>query len=160
RINKGRLELHKQAVDLATVVRQAVETARPQIDERRHRLTVSLPEEAIHLEADPTRLEQVLWNLLNNAAKYTEPGGEIRLTAGREGGEVVVRVRDSGVGIEPELLPCIFGMFIQAGRPTGHAQGGLGIGLGLVKSLVEMHGGTAEAHSEGPGTGSEFVVRL
>ena len=160
RISRGKIELHKEAVDLATVVGLAVETARTLIDERRHRLTVSLPDELIRLEADPTRLEQVLWNLLNNAAKYTEPGGQIALSAEREGGEVVLRVRDNGIGIEAAMLPPVFQMFLQVGEHREHAQGGLGIGLSLVRTLVEMHGGTISAHSGGPGKGSEFVVRL
>ncbi|QDV36880.1 Aerobic respiration control sensor protein ArcB [Tautonia plasticadhaerens] len=160
RISKGKLDLHTEVVDLHTVVRQAVETARTHIDDRRHRLTVSIPEGPILLEADPTRLEQVFWNLLNNAAKYTEPGGQIDLTAETVDGQVVVRVRDTGIGIDPEMLPRLFQMFVQVGEHRQHAQGGLGIGLGLVRTLVELHGGTIEAHSEGPGTGSEFVVRL
>jgi PAS domain S-box-containing protein len=160
RISRGKIELHARAVDLATVVRQAIETALPQLDERGHRLTVSLPETAVRLEADPTRLEQVLWNLLNNAAKYTEPGGSIGLTVIPDGAEVVIRVRDTGIGLEPEMLPAIFGMFVQVGQHAGRAQGGLGIGLGLVKTLVAMHGGSIAAHSAGPGLGSEFVVRL
>jgi len=121
---------------------------------------VALPAEPVFLEADQTRLEQVLANLLNNAAKYTERGGRIRLSAEREGGEVVVRVRDAGIGIPADLLPRVFDLFTQAERSLDRSQGGLGIGLALVKSLVEMHGGRVEAHSEGPGRGSEFVVRL
>ncbi len=160
RISRGKLVLHKQVLDLHTVVRQAVETARTQIDDRRHHLSVTLPEESIRLEADPTRLEQILWNLLNNAAKYTEPGGQITLSAVRDRGEVVVRVRDTGIGIEPEMLPRLFQMFVQVGEHRKHAQGGLGIGLNLVRRLVKMHGGSIEVHSMGSGTGSEFVVRL
>ncbi len=160
RISQGKIDLHREAVDLATIVSQSVETARPQIDDRRHRLTVSLPGEAIRLEADPTRLEQVLWNLLNNSAKYTEPGGEITLTVEPDGGEAVLRVQDTGIGIRPEMLPNVFDMFVQVDDHKGHSQGGLGIGLSLVRTLVEMHGGSIAAHSEGPGMGSEFVVRL
>ncbi|MEW4570319.1 PAS domain S-box protein [Tautonia sp. JC769] len=160
RISKGKLELHTEVVDLHTVVRQAIETARPQIEDRRHRLKASLPEGPIRLEADPTRLEQVFWNLLNNAAKYTEPGGRIDLSAEAVDGRVVVRVRDTGLGIAPEMLPHVFQMFVQVGDHRQYAQGGLGIGLGLVRTLVELHGGSITAHSEGPGTGSEFVVRL
>jgi len=160
RISRGEIQLRGKVVDLATVVNHAVETARPQFDDRRHRLTVSVPEGAIRLEADPTRLEQILWNLLNNAAKYTEPGGQVALSAGRDGGEVVIRVRDTGMGIDPALLPKVFDMFFQVGDHKGYAQGGLGIGLGLVRKLVQMHGGSITARSEGPGTGSEFVVRL
>jgi PAS domain S-box-containing protein len=160
RISKGKIDLRKEVLDLAAVVRRAVASARTALDERGHRLVVDLPDEPIRLEGDPTRLEQVFWNLLNNAAKYTEPGGEVRLTAEPGGGRVAVRVRDTGIGIEPAMLPRLFRMFVQVGEHRGHAQGGLGIGLGLVKSLVELHGGSIEAHSDGPGTGSEFVVRL
>jgi PAS domain S-box-containing protein len=160
RISRGKIDLHREVVDLATVVNQAVETARPQIDERRHRLSVSVPDQAVRLEGDPTRLEQIFWNLLNNAAKYTDPGGEIRLTVEPGGGEVAIRVRDTGIGIPRESLPHIFEMFVQADRRRDRSQGGLGIGLNLVKTLVEMHGGNVEARSRGPGTGSEFVVRL
>ncbi|HEX8200363.1 MAG TPA: PAS domain S-box protein, partial [Isosphaeraceae bacterium] len=160
RISKGKIELRTERVDLATIVLRAVESARSTIDERGHRLTVALPEEPIRLEADPTRLEQILWNLLNNAAKYTEPGGSIDLTVQPEGAEVAIRVRDTGIGIEAQMLPEVFGMFVQVGRHAGRSQGGLGIGLGLVRTLVQMHGGTIAAHSRGPGQGSEFVLRL
>ncbi len=160
RISRGRIELRKEPLELAPAVRQAVEAVQSTIEGRGHALIVSLPAEPIRLEADPTRLEQVIWNLLSNAAKYTEPGGQVRLTALREGGEVVLRVRDTGIGIESDMLPRVFGMFAQADHRSGRTQGGLGIGLSLVKTLVEMHGGTIEAHSQGPGTGSEFVVRL
>jgi signal transduction histidine kinase/ActR/RegA family two-component response regulator len=160
RISRGKIELHKQVVDLATIVGQAVETSRPLFLERRHRLTLSLPEGAIRLEADPTRLEQIFWNLLNNAAKYTPPGGRIALSVEPDGGEVVLRVRDSGIGIKPEMLPRIFDMFVQVGEHKDHAQGGLGIGLSLVRTLVRMHGGSITAHSDGPDEGCEFVVRL
>ncbi len=160
RISRGKIELREEVVDLATAVNQAVETARPLIDERRHNLIVSLPGEAIRLEGDPTRMEQVLWNLLNNAAKYTEPGGEIRLTVEPGVGEVAIRVRDTGIGLPRDSLPHIFDMFVQVDHRPGRSQGGLGIGLGLVKTLVEMHGGTITASSEGPGQGSEFTVRL
>ena len=145
---------------------RAVETARPLIEARRHELTLELPPEPLPLEGDAVRLAQVVANLLNNAAKYTEPGGKIWLTAESASGgrqppdEIVLRVRDSGVGIAPELLPRIFDLFVQADHPPNLAQGGLGIGLTLVKRLVEMHGGRVEAHSDGPGKGSEFVVRL
>jgi CheY-like chemotaxis protein len=160
RISKGKIELRKEVVELAKVVSQAVETARPLIDERRHRLSVSLPDEAIRLEGDPTRLEQILWNLLNNAAKYTDPGGAIRLKVEPGVGEVAIRVRDTGIGIEPAMLPVVFEMFAQVDHRSARAQGGLGIGLGLVKTLVQMHGGTITAASDGPGEGSEFTVRL
>jgi signal transduction histidine kinase/CheY-like chemotaxis protein len=160
RISKGRMELHKEVVDLRAVVKQAAQTVQPLIDGRRHGLSISLPDETVPMEADPTRLEQVFWNLLTNAAKYTDPGGRINLTVERNGFEVIARVRDSGIGIEREMLPQLFQMFVQAGGHRTHAQGGLGIGLGLVKCLVEMHGGSISAASDGPGRGSEFVVRL
>ena len=127
---------------------------------RGHELVVSLPGEPVRLEADPTRLEQVIDNLLTNAAKYTEPGGRITLEAGREGDEAVVRVLDTGIGIAREMLPRVFEMFAQADGPALRSEGGLGIGLGLARSLVELHGGTISARSDGPGGGSEFVVRL
>src|SRR5262249_38864190 len=119
-----------------------------------------LPTGPAHVEADPTRLQQVVGNLLSNAAKYTDPGGAILLTARQEGTELVLRVRDTGIGIAPEMLPRIFDLFVQAERRLDRSQGGLGIGLTLVRKLVEMHGGPVAAHSEGPGKGSEFVVRL
>jgi PAS domain S-box-containing protein len=160
RITRGKIRLRKETTDLVSVVGHALETVRPLVELQNHELSVSLPDEPVHLEADPTRLEQVLTNLLNNAAKYTEPGGHIRLTAGREGAEVVVRVRDNGMGIPDELLPRIFDMFTQADRTLDRSQGGLGIGLTLVRRLVEMHGGSILAHSDGAGKGSEFMVRL
>jgi PAS domain S-box-containing protein len=160
RITTGRLELRPQRIELATVVRSAVETTRAFVDSCEHELSIELPAEPIDLDADPTRLTQVFANLLNNAAKYTEPGGHIRLTAERQGGEAVVRVRDTGCGIPAEMLPHIFEMFTQVDTSSGRSQGGLGIGLTLVRRLVDMHGGTIEAHSSGPGTGSEFVVHL
>lgn len=160
RITRGKIELRKEKVDLATAVSRAVEAAHPLIASHHHTLTVNLPPEAVHLEADPTRLEQVLVNLLNNAAKYTGDGGDIRLTTERDNGHVLIRVRDTGMGIPPELLPKVFDLFIQAERTLDRSQGGLGIGLTLAKKLVEIHDGTIEAYSEGSGKGSEFVVRL
>src|SRR5262249_45457387 len=150
----------KERVQLSAILGHAVETVRPLIHSRKHELTVSLPPENIWLEADPARLEQVFANLLNNAAKYTEPGGHVWLTAQPEGTEVVVRVKDTGIGIIEEMLPRIFDLFIQANRSLDRAQGGLGIGLTLVRSLVQMHEGTVTASSEGVGKGSEFGVRL
>jgi PAS domain S-box-containing protein len=160
RISQGKLNLQKERVELATVVAQAVETCGPLLVARRHTLDVALGREPVRLEADPTRLAQVVANLLTNAAKYTPEGGHITLTTERDGGEVVLRVRDNGIGIRPDMLPRVFDLFTQAERTLHHSQGGLGIGLTLVKSLVEMHGGTVSAHSAGPGRGSEFVVRL
>jgi CheY-like chemotaxis protein len=160
RITRGRLQLRKERVELAAVVRSAVEAARPFIDAQAHQLTVTLPPEAIYLDADPIRLAQVFSNLLNNAAKYTEKGGHIWLTAERQGSELVVSVRDTGIGIGPEHLPRLFEMFSQVAPALERSQGGLGIGLALVRGLVELHGGRVEARSAGLGKGSEFIVHL
>jgi PAS domain S-box-containing protein len=160
RVTRGKIELRRERVELAAVVRSALETSRPLLDEAGHELTVSLPPEPVYLWADPLRLAQVFLNLLNNAAKYTEPGGRIRLGAELAGNEVLVRVRDTGVGIPAEMLPRVFDLFVQGDRATRYSGGGLGIGLSLVRSLVQLHGGTVRAHSAGPGQGSEFVVRL
>jgi signal transduction histidine kinase/ActR/RegA family two-component response regulator len=160
RINRGQIELRPERVELATVLTSAVETSRPVIEQSGHELTIALPQEPIPLVADPIRMAQVFSNLLNNAAKYTDRGGHIWLSAQPEESRVTVRVRDNGVGISTEMLPRIFEMFAQVDRSLERAQGGLGIGLTLVKRLVEMHGGSIEAHSEGPNRGSEFVVRL
>jgi signal transduction histidine kinase/ActR/RegA family two-component response regulator len=160
RISRDRLKLRTDRVDLVTVIEAALETSQPAIDAAGHQLTISLPAEPIRLTADPVRLAQVFSNLLQNAAKYTEPGGQIQLTAERGGAEVRVSVRDSGVGIPSEQLSQIFEIFSQAKPALVSAQSGLGIGLSLVKSLVELHGGSIEARSEGAGRGSEFVVRL
>ena len=160
RITRNKLELRKSRVTLAQVVESAVETSRPLIDGGGHELTVTLPSQPVYLDADPVRLAQVFSNLLNNAAKYTERAGRIQLTAEQCGSEIVVSVRDTGIGISKEMLPRLFEMFSQAKPAIERAQGGLGIGLSLVRGLVEMHGGTVEAHSDGPGTGSEFVVKL
>jgi PAS domain S-box-containing protein len=160
RIMRGKIDLRKEPLELSAVVTQAVETAQPAIDAQSHQLTVSLPPEPVRLEGDLVRLAQVLANLLNNAAKYTERGGHIWLSADREGSEVVIHVRDNGIGIAPEMLPRIFDLFVQVDRSIQRSQGGLGIGLTLVRRLVEMHGGTIRARSAGPGKGSEFIVRL
>jgi PAS domain S-box-containing protein len=157
RITQGKLQLRREPVDLAKVVEQALETARPHITQQ---LTVTLPSEPIRLDADPVRLSQVLSNLLNNAAKFTPKTGRITLGASLEGGAVVIRVRDTGVGIAPEQMPRLFQIFSQAGSPLERAKGGLGIGLSLARSLVELHDGTIEARSEGLERGSEFIVRL
>ncbi len=161
RITRNNLELRKERVSLAAVVNSAVETSRPLMEQVGHRFSRSLPDVPVYLDADLTRLAQVFSNLLNNAAKYTEPGGHISLTADLSGAdEVVVEVRDNGLGIPADALPRIFEMFSQVDRNMERAQGGLGIGLTLVRRLVELHGGTVEARSDGPGRGSQFVVRL
>ncbi len=160
RISTGRVRLHQEQLDMRIIVDRAVESIRPLIDRRRHELIVSSPDDPIWIQADPTRMEQVVVNILNNAAKYTDEGGTIRLNIHQEGHEMVLRVRDTGVGIASELLPHVFDLFTQARRSLDRAEGGLGIGLSLVKHLVEMHRGKVEAHSEGIGRGSEFTVRL
>ena len=160
RITRGKIRLQMQLVELAAVVSAALDANRPLLESRRHTLEVALPKEPVWLEADPFRLSQVLGNLLNNAAKYTEMGGRVWLTVLREGAEAVIRIRDNGAGIPPEMLSTIFEMFTQVDQSLDRSQGGLGIGLTLVKRLVEMHGGSIHAYSEGPGRGSEFVVRL
>jgi PAS domain S-box-containing protein len=160
RITRGKVRLRKEPVELRSIIARAVETSKPLIASRRHELTVTLAEEPARLEADPLRLAQVFGNLLNNAAKYTEEGGQIWLTVERQPDEVLVHVRDTGIGISPEMLPRVFDLFTQADKSLDRAQGGLGIGLTLVQRLVELHGGKVEAHSEGLGQGSEFVVRL
>jgi PAS domain S-box-containing protein len=160
RITRGKIELRREMVELAAVARNAIETSRPLIDSAGIQLAISLPQEPIMLHGDPVRLGQIFANLLNNAAKYTNDGGQIWFTAAREGNQVVVSVRDTGIGIREEVLPKVFEMFMQADRGTSRSQGGLGIGLTLVRSLVEMHGGSVSAHSEGAGRGSEFIVRL
>ena len=160
RISQGKVELRREPVSLAAVIANAVETSRPSIEAGGHQLDVRVPREPVHVEGDETRLAQVFANLLNNAAKYSEQGKRIELDAALEGPEVVVRVRDAGVGIPAEMLSRIFELFTQVDRSLERAQGGLGIGLTLVQRLVEMHGGSVEAHSDGAGRGSEFIVRL
>jgi len=160
RITRGKIELRKERIELAAVIQDAVETSRPLIEAAGHELTVVYPPEPIFLDADPTRMAQVFANLLNNAAKYTQSGGRIRLTGERQGEEVVVKVRDSGIGIPADMLPHVFEMFTQVDRSLERSQGGLGIGLSIVRGLIELHGGSVEAHSAGPGRGSEISVRL
>ena len=160
RITYGKFELRKELVDLLTVLHRAVETVRPQMEMRRHAFAVDLPAGAIWLEADPVRLEQVAGNLLTNAAKYTNPGGSIALSLTVEGETAEIRVQDNGTGIRPEMLPCIFDLFAQEDRSLDRCNGGLGIGLTMVNNLVEMHGGSVEAASQGAGCGSTFTVRL
>src|SRR5579883_4535 len=160
RITGGKIQLRKAPVDVAVAVARAVETCRPLMDARRHELSVTLPPQPLRVDADLVRLAQVLANLLNNAAKYTEEGGQIMLEVARAGDQAVFRVRDNGIGIAPEIIASVFDLFTQIDRSLNRSQGGLGVGLTLVRQLVEMHGGTVEAHSEGPNRGSEFVVRL
>jgi signal transduction histidine kinase len=157
---RDKLPLREEVVDLAEVVAGATETTAHLLAARGHRLTVALPPRPVSLLADRLRLEQVLTNLLANAAKFTPPGGHVRLTVGTEDGQVVVRVRDNGRGITPELLPRVFDLFRQGPDVGNNGRVGLGIGLALVKSLVEQHGGSVSARSDGPGTGAEFTVRL
>ncbi len=160
RISRGKIQLRRERVDLVPVLEAAVATVRPLVEKRKHRLEVAIAPTALWVEGDPTRLEQVVVNLLINAAKYTESGGRLGLVAERSGDEVVVRVRDNGVGIPPESLGVMFEPFAQGDRSLARSEGGLGIGLTLVKGLVQLHGGGVEAASEGPGRGSEFTVWL
>lgn len=160
RITTGKLQIHKERVQLADIIHGAVETSRPLIDEQSHQLTIKLPPEPIYLEADPTRLTQMISNLLNNAAKYMERGGHIWLTGEYHDGQAVVVVRDTGIGISAEHLPRIFEMFSQVSPALERSHGGLGIGLSLVRGLVELHGGRIDAHSAGLGRGSEFIIHL
>jgi signal transduction histidine kinase/ActR/RegA family two-component response regulator len=160
RITRGRIELRRERVALAAIVDSAVEASQPLIQKRRHQLTVRIPAAPIWLYADATRMAQVLANLIHNAAKYMDQAGRIQLSAERQGEQAVVRIKDTGVGIPAAMLPRIFDMFTQLDSSRDRSEGGLGIGLTLVQSLVELHGGTVEAHSEGQGKGSEFVVRV
>jgi PAS domain S-box-containing protein len=160
RITRGKVELKKERVELSTIVSNAVETSRPLIDAARHRLNIAYSPESMELDADPVRLAQVVTNLLNNAARYTEPGGEIWLSTRRQQDEAVFSVRDTGVGIPRDKLESVFDMFAQVGNESRHSRGGLGIGLALAQSFVALHGGRIEALSAGPGEGSEFLVRL
>jgi PAS domain S-box-containing protein len=160
RITQGKIRLAKEPLDVATVVSRAVEISRPLLNARKHELAVAVPRGALWIEADMTRIAQVLGNLLNNAAKYTREGGRIVLAAERQGETAVFSVRDNGIGIAPELLPRVFDLFTQADTSLDRSEGGLGIGLTLARGLVQLHGGTIEARSAGVGRGSEFVVRL
>ncbi len=160
RITRGKVELRRVPLDLVEVVKQAVETTRPLAEARRHRLEVSVPAAPLPIDADPTRIEQVLANLVRNAVKFTPPGGLVQVDAAAHDGYGVVRVRDTGIGISGDLLPRVFDLFTQGHQGLDRSAGGLGIGLTLVRSLVEMHGGHVEAHSDGPGDGSEFTIRL
>ena len=160
RITRGMITLHRERVLVGAVIARAVETARPSIDERRHTLTLDLTEEVLAVEGDKARLVQVIGNILNNAVKFMEPGGQILLKVAREGTSVAMTVKDNGIGIPSEQVPKIFDLFTQVHSKSDNVQGGLGIGLALVRRIVEMHGGTVAAHSPGPGQGTEVVVRL
>jgi two-component system CheB/CheR fusion protein len=160
RITRGLIKLRKGAIDARSAVAAAVEATRPVIDARGHALAVLMPDTPLRLEADPTRLTQMVTNLLDNAAKYTNPGGHIEVGAQRDGTDVVIRVRDTGIGIPTDMRTRIFELFTQGDVPIARPLGGLGLGLSLVRSLTEMHGGTIDVTSEGPGRGSEFTIRL
>jgi PAS domain S-box-containing protein len=160
RITRNKIELRRETVDLASLVLSAVETSRPAVEAAGHQLAITLPPTPVSLFADPVRITQAIANLLNNAAKFTEPGGQIWLSAKRDNGDAIVTVRDSGIGIATEALSRVFDMFAQADRSLNRTKGGLGLGLTLAKSLVQMHGGDIMARSEGNGRGSEFTVRL
>ncbi len=161
RITRGRLELKKTHVDLPSLIAAAVETARPLMESKQHRLATRLPADPVRLEVDPLRISQALSNLLTNAAKYTDVGGRIALTAALDDeDQLTISVVDSGIGLSPQAIPRLFEMFSQVASPVDRAEGGLGIGLSLVKGLVEMHGGTVEAYSAGLGCGSRFSIRL
>ena len=160
RISRGKIELHKQALDLATVVTQAVEVAKPLIDDRHHQLSIALPPEPVYADVDSARMVQVIANLLNNAAKYTEQAGQIDLSLTRDGNQAVISIRDNGVGIPAELLSQVFELFTQADRSLERSQGGLGLGLTLVYRLIKLHEGDVQVFSDGPGQGSRFIVSL
>jgi PAS domain S-box-containing protein len=160
RISRGKIELHRARIALGPVIDDAIETVRPLLARFEHALTTTLPPEALYVDGDTGRLSQVIANLLSNAAKFTDKGGRIALSAERAGDEVVIRVRDNGIGIAPEHVQTLFDMFVQVDTAIERSRDGLGIGLTLVKRLVELHGGTVEVHSAGPGRGSEFTVRL
>jgi signal transduction histidine kinase len=160
RVTRGLVAISRQPLDLRSVVGEAVEQSRPLVEARRHQLEVALPGEALMVDGDHTRLVQVVANLLNNAAKYTHEGGRIEVGLEQRDGQARLSVRDNGTGMVPELLPVVFDLFTQGSRTLDRAQGGLGLGLALVRKLVELHGGEVEASSPGPGQGSTFTVIL
>jgi signal transduction histidine kinase len=160
RITRGKIELSRQRLELSEVIARAIEMASPLLEQRQHHLTLSVPSRGLAVEGDPMRLAQIFSNILTNAAKYTQPGGQISVTARDEGERIVVSVRDNGMGIDPRMLPQIFELFVQAQRTLDRSDGGLGLGLAIVRSLVALHGGTVRAESAGLGKGSEFVVEL
>ena len=160
RITRGQVDLKKERCDVAAVIAEAIEQARPLLDQRSHRLAASVPVGQLAVDGDPLRLAQVICNLLTNAAKYTEAGGLIEVSAARVDGDIQIRVRDNGIGIAPEMLPRVFDSFVQGERGIDRSLGGLGLGLAIVRNLISMHGGAVRAASAGLGRGSEFVVRL
>jgi signal transduction histidine kinase/CheY-like chemotaxis protein len=160
RVLRGKIVLRKERLELASILARFVEPAQPLIEAQGHQLTIEIAPEPLTIDADPVRLAQVVGNLLTNSAKYTEAKGHIWLTTRRVGEHAVLTVRDTGIGIAPHMLRHVFGLFVQVDHASTKAQGGLGVGLTLVKNLVEMHGGTVEAHSEGLNKGAEFVIRL
>jgi signal transduction histidine kinase len=160
RITRGKINVVRETIELATVVERAVETVQPMLVLQRHELIVKVDPDPLLLDGDLTRLTQIIGNILSNAIKYTDDGGRIELSAGSIGDSVEIRIRDNGIGIEPEVLPLVFDLFAQASQLNGRSQTGLGIGLALAKRLAEMHGGDVQASSDGPGKGSEFIVRL
>jgi len=160
RIARGRIELRRRRVELADIVAAAIEIVSPLLEERNHHLTRDVSPKGLVVDGDPARLTQVLANILSNAAKYTDPGGHVRISAERSGGKATVRVSDTGAGIAPELLPVVFDLFVQGGRTIDRSQGGMGLGLAIVKNLIVLHGGSVTAKSDGVGQGSEFVVTL
>ncbi|HVZ35131.1 MAG TPA: hybrid sensor histidine kinase/response regulator, partial [Polyangiaceae bacterium] len=160
RVARGLVVLSRVPIEVADILSNAVEMASPLLEQRKHQLVVKLPESGLSIDADPLRMAQVVSNLLTNAAKYTAPGGHVSLSAELEAGQAVIRVRDDGEGIGHDLLPRVFDLFVQGPRNIARSEGGLGLGLALVKNLVALHGGTVDARSEGLGRGSEFIVRL
>ncbi|HWG76045.1 MAG TPA: response regulator [Steroidobacteraceae bacterium] len=160
RITRGKINLAREAVPLASVVARAVETVQPALSRQGHALMLDVATEPLYIDGDPTRLIQIVGNILNNAVKYTKPGGRIELAASAQGEHIVIRIRDNGIGIEPDLIPSVFNLFAQASRSEASGQTGLGIGLALVKRLVDLHGGEVEARSEGLGKGCEFTLRF
>jgi CheY-like chemotaxis protein len=160
RIGRGIIELKQERVDLTALVQQSMQASRVRFEQRQHNVSLSLPERALYVDGDPVRLEQVIANLLENAAKYTDDRGRIGVSLQRDGDEAVIRVRDSGIGIAPEMLDEIFELFAQVDHSPARSGGGLGLGLTVVRRVLDLHGGRIEAYSDGPGKGSEFVVRL
>ena len=160
RITRGKIALRRDVLEATPILDSAAATVKTLLEERKHTLTLAVDRGNLWVNADPTRLEQVVVNLLNNAAKYSENAGHVRLSAQREGDDIVIRVKDRGVGIPPDKLPAMFELFTQGDRSLARSEGGLGIGLTVVKKLIEMHGGSVTAKSEGLGKGSEFIIRL